>query len=63
MLDLCEKEEIQTFDDGKYVLPIREVVINLIKMNIGHHNIVPAIRVVIEKLTNTWLFTIIWHHK
>ena len=51
MLDLCEQNEIQTFQDGRYLLPIREVVINLVKMNIGHRNIVPAIKVVIEKLT------------
>ena len=51
ILDLCEQNEIQTFQDGKYLLPIREVVINLIKMNIGHKNIVPAIKVVIEKVT------------
>ena len=51
MLDLCEQNETQTFQDGKYLLPIREVVMNLVKMNIGHRNIVPAIKVVIEKLT------------
>ena len=52
LLDLCE---IQTFEDGQYVLPIREVVLNLINMNIGHRNIVPAIQVVIDKLTNSKL--------
>ena len=47
-----KKNEIQTFEDGEYVLPIREVVMNLVKMNIGHRNIVPAIWIVIEKLTS-----------
>ena len=51
ILDLCEQNEIQIFQDGKYLLPIREVVINLVKTNIGHKNIVPAIKVVIEKVT------------
>ncbi len=52
LLDLCEQEEIQTFEGGKYIVPLREVVLNLVKMNIGHRNIVPAIKVVIEKLTS-----------
>ena len=52
MLDLCEKGEIQTFQDGEYLVPIREVVINLVRMNIGHRNIVPAIKLIIENLTN-----------
>ena len=52
LLDLCERTEIQTYEDGQYIIPIREVVLSLITMNSGHRNIVPAIQVVIDKLTN-----------
>ena len=52
IVDLCEREEIQTFSDGKFVTPLREVIIKLIGMNIGHRNIVPAIRTVVENLTS-----------
>ena len=49
---MCEGEKLTTLNDGCYTDSIREVVIELLKMNISIRNISPAIQVVIEKLTN-----------
>ena len=52
LIDICEGEKLTTLNDGCYTDSIREVVIELLKMNISIRNISPAIQVVIEKLTN-----------
>ena len=52
LIDICEGEKLTTLNDGCYTDSVREVVIELLKMNISIRNISPAIQVVIEKLTN-----------
>ena len=50
-LDLGEANEIQTFEGKEYIIPIREVVLHLVKLNVVHRHVAKAIRIIMEKLT------------
>ena len=52
LLDLCEGNEIQAFENGKYTNNIREVVLELHKLHIPIRAIAPSIKLIIQKLTN-----------
>lgn len=52
LLDLCEGNEIQAFENGKYTNDVREVVLGLHKLHIPIRAIAPSIKLIIEKLTN-----------
>ena len=51
MLDLCEKDTVSTFEDGKFSDAVRAVM-SLLKLNISTRNICPAIKTVLEGLAN-----------
>ena len=49
---LLESEEIETFHDGKYDDEVREVVMDLLCMNVGMNKVNKVIRTVLNKLAN-----------
>ena len=52
LLDLCEKDTVSTFEDGKFSDAVRAVIMSLLKLNISTRNICPAIKTVLEGLAN-----------
>ena len=51
-VDQLEKEEIETFMDGRYSDDIREVYYDLLRKNVGVENCSEIIRTVLQKLTH-----------
>ena len=52
LLDLCEGNEIQAFENGKYTNDVIEVVLGLHKLHIPIGAIAPSIKLIIGKLAN-----------
>ena len=48
---LLEDETISTFEDGKYVDEVREVIMDLLAMNVSMSKVNEVIRTVLKKLT------------
>lgn len=48
---LLEEETISTFEDGKYVDEVREVIMDLLAMNVSMSKVNEVIRTVLKKLT------------
>ncbi|XP_077987620.1 uncharacterized protein LOC144442217 [Glandiceps talaboti] len=52
LVDLLENDEIETFYEGKYRDEVREVVMDLLSLNVSMNSVNKVIRTVLKKLAN-----------
>ena len=52
LLDSIDAKKLNSFDNGRYMNDIRQVIMKVHSMNISTRNICPAIKVVLEDLAN-----------
>ena len=52
LLDSIDAKKLNSFENGRYMNDMRQVIIKLYSMNISTRNICPAIKAVLEDLAN-----------
>ena len=62
LVSLLEKDEVTTFENGRYTNEVREVIMELLNLNVSLSKINQVITAVLTKLgsKNNWSFALCW---